>query len=91
MRIERTGSVAAPGDAQAAGRAPRSGSSDDRAAVQVSPRVGELGRASEKSQTDRAARIAELRAAISRGSYQVDRDTLAVRIAEEELARAGRT
>ena len=88
MRIIPTGIVAATGEVQNAGRVARS--SDDGAAVQVSPRVGELARANEKSQVDRAQRIAALKSAISRGSYEVDRAEVAVRIAEEELARAGR-
>jgi anti-sigma28 factor (negative regulator of flagellin synthesis) len=89
MRIEPTGSVAAAGDTQAVGRAPRSGAAEE--AVQVSPSVGELGRASTRSQLERAQRIASLRSAVSNGTYQIDRARLAVHIAEEELARAGRT
>ena len=91
MRIEPSGSIAAAGETQAVERTPRSEASQQVGGVQVSPSVGELSRAATRSQVERAQRVATLRAAISSGTYQVDRASLSVAIAEEELARAGRT
>ena len=88
MRIGPTSSIAATGDTQAVGRAPRSAALEAGDAVQVSPSVGALGQVATRNQAERTERIAKLKAAIGNGTYQVDRQALAGRIADEESARA---
>jgi anti-sigma28 factor (negative regulator of flagellin synthesis) len=52
---------------------------------QSASKVSDLERAEE---AQHAARVDELRAKVESGEYEVDKDRLADRMAEEELARA---
>ena len=65
-------------------------SAKDPASVVVSQGAKDLSAAGSRAHAARAERVAQVREKVQNGTYQVDRQKLAERIADDELARAGR-
>jgi flagellar biosynthesis anti-sigma factor FlgM len=60
------------------------------APVVVGPKARGIAATVSKEEEAQAERVAAIRAAVNDGSYRVDLDHLAERIADDELARSGR-
>jgi flagellar biosynthesis anti-sigma factor FlgM len=60
---------------------------DDSGAVVVQPRASELSQAHARGQSERAGRLEKVRGQIRDGSYKVDVERLANKIADEELGK----
>src|SRR5260370_40320328 len=62
---------------------------DDSGAVVLQPRTSELNKAQARGQSERTARLEKVRGEIRDGSYKVDLDRLANKIADEESGKGG--
>jgi len=58
--------------------------------VVVSDGAREVSAAVARQSAARSERVASVRAQVQSGSYKIDRDRLAERLADDELARAGK-
>ena len=67
---------------------PPSKKSSGQASVVVSSAAQEISAAVAQQSAARTQRVAAVRAQVQSGSYKVDKDTLAERLADDELARA---
>jgi flagellar biosynthesis anti-sigma factor FlgM len=91
MRITGSGvdSVDVP-VANGRGATPGSEGSKANDAVVLSPAASHIAQTSAESAAARAARVAQLRNQVRSGTYRADREALANRLADDELARGGR-
>jgi len=72
---------------------PSSGTGSDaktQASVVVSHGAQQISAAVSRSDSARSQRVAEVRAQVQAGTYSIDRDKLAAKIADDELLRQGR-
>jgi len=61
-----------------------------QASVVVSHGAQQISAAVSRSDSARTQRVAEVRAQVQAGTYVIDRDRLAAKIADDELGRQGR-
>jgi flagellar biosynthesis anti-sigma factor FlgM len=90
MRIQgpRTDQITERPGQERAGAASRSAAGTE--AVKVASATSELSGLAERGRASRAEKVAHIRGQVQSGKYVVDRQKLAERMVDDELARAGR-
>lgn len=74
------------------GRPSPQGGADSKGkdAVVLSPAASQIAQSAAEATAARAARVAQLKHQVRGGTYKVDREALANRLVDDELARSGR-
>jgi anti-sigma28 factor (negative regulator of flagellin synthesis) len=91
MRVDDTGShsLDVPAATLRTERTPPSGTTLPTSAAVVAPHADEVSAAEDRGRSAHASHIANIRAQLSGGTYKVDKEALASRMADDELARSG--
>jgi anti-sigma28 factor (negative regulator of flagellin synthesis) len=89
MRVDDTGSQALDLPPARADRTPPSGTLLQTGAAVVAPHTDEVSAAEDRGRSAHASHIATVRAQLQAGTYKVDREALASKMADDELARSG--